>query len=104
MLFRGRTRATLQECKAVLAEAEVLETASRLGEDIWFPFVGMDVGIVGLMSGEGAEVGDSGDDANSFVRPPFLMMGTLATRPFSKRGQQTKERRGRVTSKTGAER
>ena len=58
---------------AVLAEAEVLETASRLGEDIWSPFVGMEVGIAGLMSGEGASMGDTGDEANSFVRPPFLL-------------------------------
>ncbi len=55
---------------AVLTEAEVVETASEGGEDAWFPFVGMDVGIVGFMSGEGSE--DSGVAAMSLIRPPFL--------------------------------
>lgn len=55
---------------AVLADAEVVETASSGGETGGFRFVGMEAGIVGLMSGERS--GDSGVGAMSLARPPFL--------------------------------
>lgn len=57
---------------AVLTEAEVVDTASKVGDTVGFPFIGMDAGIVGFRSGEGSGGGDSGDGAISLIKPPFL--------------------------------
>lgn len=40
---------------AVLAEADVVETASNIGEVVTLPFVGIEAGLAGFSSGERGE-------------------------------------------------